>query len=277
MRTFNKIILFLGIIILAFLACDEIEEPFIEYNGQCGDVSLSIPIKQILIEEFTGHECGNCPEGVEMLETLKELYCDHVIPVAIHAGFFAEVSTYGEKYTYEYRTEDGDEIDTYFEASSSGVPNGMINRKKIENDLTQIPENWPVVVAEMLLEKPVLDININTITIIDSRELEVNVDLVFIEAMNDNLMLSIYFLEDSVVSWQKDYSLPDGEQDIEFYSHNHVLRDAVNGTWGDQILNGQINPSDVKSKTYNYIINQDWVIENSSIVAFVYKNDTKEV
>ncbi|NOQ28292.1 MAG: hypothetical protein GQ564_23255, partial [Bacteroidales bacterium] len=42
-------------------------------------------------------------------------------------------------------------------------------------------------------------------------------------------------------------------------------------------LNGQINPSDVKSKTYNYIINQDWVIENSSIVAFVYKNDTKEV
>lgn len=285
MKIFNKIILFLGLIITVFLACDEIEEPFIEYNGQCGDASLPIPIKQILLEEFTGHECGNCPEGAEMIETLKELYCDHVIPVAIHAGYFAEVSTYGEKYTYEYRTQDGDEIDAYFEASSSGVPNGMINRKEFNGDKTLSPENWPTEVADLLfkdivkllLEEPVLDININTSYITDSRDLEIDVDVVFIENMNDDLMLSIYFLEDSIVSWQKDYSLPDGEQDIEFYAHNHVLRDAINGTWGDQILNGQVNANDVKSKSYNYEINQNWVIKNSSIVAFVYKNDTKEV
>lgn len=277
MKTINKIILLLSIVLIAFLACDEIEEPFIEYQGQCGDASLSIPIKQILLEEFTGHQCGNCPEGAQIIETLKQLYCDHIIPVAIHAGYFAEVSTYGDKYTYEYRTEDGNIIDAYFEASSSGVPNGMINRAEIENDITQIPENWAVVVAEMLLEKPVLDININTSTIIDSRELELNVDVVFIEGMNDNLMLSVYFVEDSIVSWQKDYDDTLEDENIEFYAHNHVLRDAINGTWGDQILNGQINANDVKSKSYNYKINRNWVIKNSGIVAFVYRKDTKEV
>jgi len=277
MKTINKIILFLSIVVLAFFACDEIEEPFIEYNGQCGDASLPIPIKQILIEEFTGHQCGNCPEGAVMMETLKELYCDHVIPVAIHAGYFAEVYTQGEKYTYEYRTEAGNTIDTYFEASSSGVPNAMINRKEVDGDLTQNPANWATVIAEMLLEKPELDIVVGTRIDNESRELDIDIDVVFINAMNEDLMLSVYFVEDSIISWQKDYSLPSGEQDIEFYAHNHVLRDAVNGTCGEQITNGQTNVNDVKSKSYNYKINQNWVIENSSIIAFVYKNDTKEV
>ena len=277
MKTLYKIVFVFGIGIISLLACDEIEEPFIEYNGQCGDASMPIPIKQILIEEFTGHQCGNCPEGAVMIETLKDLYCDHVIPVAIHAGYFAEVSFSGEKYIYEYRSEVGNIIDAYFEASSSGVPNGMINRKEIDGDITQNPSNWATRIAELLLETPILDININSSYKDDSRELEINIDIVFIESMNDDLMLSVYYVEDSIVSWQKDYNDLLEDENIEFYSHNHVLRDAVNGIWGEQISRGQINKNDLKSKSYTYKINQDWVIDNSSIVAFVYKNDTKEV
>ncbi|PLX21548.1 MAG: hypothetical protein C0597_03275, partial [Marinilabiliales bacterium] len=103
------------------------------------------------------------------------------------------------------------------------------------------------------------------------------VDLIFLEAMNAELMLSVYFVEDSIVSWQKDYSLEVGEQDVEFYVHNHVLRDAINGTWGDAILNGQAEENMVKSKSYQYSVDPEWNVRNSSIVAFVYKNDTKEV
>jgi len=275
MKELRLILLAIGLLFVG--SCDEIEEPFIEYQGECGDASLPVPIKQILIEEFTGHQCGNCPEGAEMIETLKELYCDHIIPVAIHAGFFANVYTTGDKYTYEYRTEDGNDIDKHFEASSSGVPNGMINRMEIDGDITQAPANWATEVAEMLLEEPVLDIVIDTRYENESRELEIDIDVVFINEMNKDLMLSVYFVEDSIVSWQKDYSLPTGEQDDEFYAHNHVLRDAINGTWGEQIASGQVNAADIKSKSYNYVINQEWVIRNSSLVAFVYKSDTKEV
>ncbi len=275
MKELRLILLAIGLLFIG--SCDEIEDPFIEYQGDCGDASLPVPIKQILIEEFTGHQCGNCPEGAEMIETLKELYCDHIIPVAIHAGYFAEVYTIGEKYIYEYRTEDGNAIDTYFEASSSGVPNGMVNRKEIDGDRTQAPANWATVVAEMLMEEPVMDIVIDNRIENESRKLEIDIDVVFINAMNEDIMLSVYFIEDSIVSWQKDYSKPSGEQNIELYAHNHVLRDAVNGVWGEQIASGQVNASDIKSKSYNYIINQDWEIKNSSIVAFVYKSSTKEV
>ena len=285
MRTFNKIIIFICIIFVGLFACDKIEDPFIEYNEKCGDASLPVPIKQILIEEFTGHQCGYCPEGARTIDLLKELYCDHIIPVAIHAGYFADVKEYGNEYMYEYRTYDGDMIDTYFEASSSGVPNGMINRKEFNGDVTLNPANWAIEVVdllfidivEMISVEPVMDIKINTSYILETRELEIDVDVIFIESMNTELMLSVYYVEDSIVSWQKDYSLPNAEQDVEFYSHNHVLRDAVNGTWGDQVLSGQVNVGEVKSKSYSYVIDEEWVVENSSIVAFVYRSDTKEV
>jgi Outer membrane protein Omp28 len=275
MKELRLLILAIGLLFIG--SCDEIEDPFIEYQGECGDASLSVPIKQILIEEFTGHTCGNCPEGAEMMEMLKELYCDHIIPVAIHAGYFAEVYTVGDKYTYEYRTEDGNTIDKYFVASSSGVPNGMLNRKEIDGDRTLAPDSWATELVKMLEEKPVMDILAETNIENDSRNLEIDIDLVFINAMNEELMLSVYFVEDSIVSWQKNYDDSLEDDDVEFYAHNHVLRDAINGAWGEQIANGQVNASDVKSKSYNYEINADWDIKNSSIVVFVYKSDTKEV
>jgi len=259
--------------IIAF-SCDEIQEPFIEYNGQCGDASLPVPIKQILIEEFTGHECGNCPRGDEQIELIKSLYCDHVIPVSIHAGFFAQVNPTG-KYTIDYRTTVGNEIDESFEGSVS-VPAALINRQNVNSDYTFSVADWAGKISEILENEPVIDINLD-LSYSDSREIDIDIDVVFIKESDDALMLSLYFVEDSIKSWQKDYSLPAGQQDIESYSHNHVLRDAINGTWGHQITIGQVNANDVISKSYNYSIKPEWIIKNSSIIAFVYKSETKEI
>ncbi|MFC2151072.1 Omp28 family outer membrane lipoprotein [Bacteroidota bacterium] len=272
MKEIRLLILAIGLLFIG--SCDDIEEPFIEYSGQCGDATLPISIKQILIEEFTGHKCGYCPGGDETIELLKELYCDHVIPVSIHTGIFAQTNSSGE-YTYDYNTEDGNTISEFF--GPSEYPSAIINRTEYNGDLTLGQSYWTSAVSELLLQEPVMDINIALSYNSGSRNLDVDIDAVFIDAMNEKLMLSVYFIEDSIVSWQKDYSLPSGEQDVEFYTHNHVFRDAVNSAWGEEILNGQVNANDVKSKSYSYSVNTDWKIENCSIVAFVYKNDTKEV
>ena len=256
-------------------SCDDIEGPFIEEtNTECGDASLPVPIRQILIEEFTGHKCGYCPGGDEEIEQLKELYCDHVIPVSIHTGVFANTNSSG-KYTYDFRTDDGSAIGEYYNPTE--FPSALINRKEHNGGLILEDTYWLTTVSELLEQEPVLDIDIQSVYNSGSRSLEVDIDVIFIEAMNDNLMLSVYFIEDSIVSWQKDYSLEIGQQDVELYPHNHVLRDALNGAWGDEILNGQISANDVKSKSFEYIVNNEWVVDKSSIVAFVYRNESKEV
>ncbi len=274
MRITNKILLVVSFCSVFFYSCDKIEEPFIENQGECGDASLPIPIKQILIEEFTGHQCGNCPTGDETVEMIKELYCDHIIPISIHAGSFADINETGT-YTVDFRSDVGNEINTYYQATAAGIPNAIINRAQFDDTYTQNTSEWLTIVSKLLEEEPVLDILADTRINTETREIEIDVDVVFVNAMNNDLMLSLYFVEDSIVSWQKDYTLED--ENIEFYSHNHVLRDAINGVWGDNILSGQVNAGGVKSKSYSYIIQNEWVIKNSSIILFVYKSDTKEI
>lgn len=268
-----KIVVIISMIFI--FSCDDIEEPFIEeMKTECGDASLPIPIKQILIEEFTGHKCGYCPDGDKSIELLKELYCDHVIPVSIHTGGFAEVNSSG-KYTYDYRAEDGLTISNYYEPT--GFPSALINRKEYDEGLMLDNTYWLTIVSELLEQKPVADIHINSNYSSSERELKVEVDIVFLKSIDERLMLSVYFVEDSIVSWQKDYSLESENQDVEFYPHNHVFRDGINGAWGEEILNGQVNSNDVKSKAYIYTVNSEWNVENSSLIAFVYQSETKEV
>ena len=56
--------------------------------------------KKILLEDYTGHKCGNCPRAAEKAEELKEIYGDQLIPIAIHAGFFA--SDFGGNFTTDF-------------------------------------------------------------------------------------------------------------------------------------------------------------------------------
>jgi hypothetical protein len=48
-------------------------------------------VKKVLVEDYTGHTCGNCPAAARMLnDTIKPLYGDRLIVLGIHAGYFAE-------------------------------------------------------------------------------------------------------------------------------------------------------------------------------------------
>ena len=45
-------------------------------------------VRQVLIEEFTGVRCVNCPEGSIAIENLLEAYDEQLVAISIHSGFF---------------------------------------------------------------------------------------------------------------------------------------------------------------------------------------------
>jgi hypothetical protein len=99
-RTYNKIIpIFL--LLLVFGACDQVDEP---YGNQ---VEIDEPdelTKKAVIFEFTGIHCTNCPQGHAAIKTIDSVYHGHVIPIAVHAGYFA--TPYGDD--PDFRTPFGD-------------------------------------------------------------------------------------------------------------------------------------------------------------------------
>jgi hypothetical protein len=120
--------IFIQLIILSvIIACDKVNKPYTEEFGKCGNGNLSIPIRKILLEDYTGHTCGNCPRAAEQTELLINNYCDHIVPISIHVGFFAEPYPTGE-FTYDFRTDVGNYFDETFGISTAGLPNGMVNR-----------------------------------------------------------------------------------------------------------------------------------------------------
>ena len=55
--------------ILIITSCDVEERPFItDYNAYIN------PEKKVLIEDFTGHLCPNCPGAAEELKAIQDIY-----------------------------------------------------------------------------------------------------------------------------------------------------------------------------------------------------------
>ncbi|MCB0795603.1 MAG: Omp28-related outer membrane protein, partial [Flavobacteriales bacterium] len=62
------------------------------------------------------------------------------------------------------------------------------------------------------------------------------------------------------------------------YEHKHVLRDAINSTWGEEVLTGSNLPGDTLTVPIpSYTLDNGWVGDNCSLVAYVYNNVTREV
>jgi hypothetical protein len=70
--------------------------------------------KRVLLEEFTGTACGNCPMGVYYIDSLQVKY-PGLIAVSLHS--FAP-----------YDAMNFPEIDSLFTSYAGGVPCGAIDR-----------------------------------------------------------------------------------------------------------------------------------------------------
>ena len=93
-----------------------------------------------------------------------------------------------------------------------------------------------------------------------------------------NGKLQVWILEDSIVAMQTRHDPIDDDNvtiNDKNYIHNHVLRDAVNGHWGQEL---SLDADKPKTQTYTYAIPSDgkWNPAHLSIVAFVYSDNGVE-
>ena len=110
MKTRNKLVLMAGILIsFALYSCDEVTKDYLETRGSAReDTSF---VKKVLIEDYTGFTCGNCPYAHQEAARLHDEYGDNVIVMAVHASFYANPTT---AHPYDFRTETATEWDRFF-------------------------------------------------------------------------------------------------------------------------------------------------------------------
>lgn len=290
MKNINSIYILL-ILALLLNACDFVKQPFenIIVTGpdttDTFDDNDSVPIQRILVEEFTGHTCGNCPEAAYILDSLKKnIYKNQMILVSIHAGFFAEPAATGTKYTADYRTPAGD---TYFnDLNVLGTPKAMINRNRTVinngNYAFTSSSQWNTVLNALKDSTPSAQILLSFMYDESSRNLSTSVKIPVLKNLSGSYALVLYFIEDEIVNWQKIYPnkpVPGyGTGDIEFYTHKHMLRGNINGTWGETVITSNAAIGDTLTRNYSaYNVKSDWNADKGYVVAYLYNTATKEI
>ena len=278
----NKKIIGLSLLVcIYFYSCDIIEEPFItvqdEVSDYCESFSFSTepnnsPMRKILLEDYTGHTCGNCPRAAEKAYELQEIYGDQLVIISVHAGFFSNTST---SYPSDFTSNTGDTWDNLFGNSNAGNPNGMVNRMNYPNGHILQFNEWQQNIQIELLKPVSVDLEIITSYNQSNDLICVDVQTKILSSLEDDLSLTVLIIEDKIISKQTDYQTEEGY--VEEYEQNHVLRKGLNSPWGESISQEVNQEGDYLINRYSTEKDPSWDIENISVVAFVSNSNSYEV
>jgi hypothetical protein len=265
--------------LILFASCDYIEDPIIPFTGGYNvELYGNPPVfqlattlgKNVLVEDFTAHQCGNCPPAAEVAEGLAVSNPDRIFPLAIHAGNLAITN---DAYPIDWTNEDSNiywgQLD--FQAN----PLGRINRKGGSGNFFA-PAEWTSEVASELISETPLQLQIKTFwhPNIGDGHLNIHINGQFTSGdLAGECRLAILFTESQLIGDQLYYG--NDPEHITDYQFDHVLRGSVTGAEGLVVIADAAVGDDFQSD-YTFNWNPEWIFENSSILV-VASNENGEV
>lgn len=225
------------------------------------------PKRVVLLEDFTGQRCTNCPRATKVIEELQEVCDDRLVAVAIHGGPNTIDIKDSRGQILGLKTETGDEYYNQWEDFNNSKPIGLINRHKRDNKYGVMYEEWATAVKEELA-KPA-SLHLGGTAVIEGEAISIQVKA---ESVAGTITgkLQVWLIEDGIIAYQERLNDDGSVERLMDYVHNHVFRTAVNGIWGEDI---SVNEGEIVERTMTQALQPDWNKDNQSIVAFVYNND----
>ena len=219
-------------------------------------------VKKVLLEDYTGVRCINCPAAAQVAHDLQEEYPGRLIVLGVHAGYLAQPVGSFPNFT----TEEGDEWYSFFGFDVN--PIGTVNRIPYSGNIGVNSGQWGSAVIAELDKDPVVAIKIFNTYNPDTRALNVQVNMRELVNIGDDLSLVVCLMEDNIVGKQMTTSGL-----VEDYVHRHVFRKSLNGAWGDIV---SIDANGITNQ-YDVLVDEAFDASNCYIIAYVYSNSDKSI
>jgi hypothetical protein len=240
----------------------------------------------MLVEEFTGASCSNCPKAHETLNSLQTQYPNRMAIMALHIFNFNQSEPYNDGTyvsTHDFRTQVGTDIgNTVYGGVSSmpvggfdrldGIGGGIINPP---TDNLVIYLSWPSVVAHLLDSVPAVNLSVSSSLNAAGDTAYITVKAAYTKAVTAKNVLSVAITESNLLDFQEDPDAPNGSCDVD-YNFKDVLRDFVSPTLGSPVLDSLSikGAGRVFKRSFVYKVNPDWKPENCKVVAFISNAET---
>lgn len=199
----------------------------------------------ILVEQFTGRDCPNCPAGHRAVSSAVQtaqaaLKNEKIYVVAHHSGYYPDNFTTSEDAT----------LASLFQAS--GAPAIAVSRYCDGLRTTSTPYTIDcqnvatplTLMSEVSETKPYASLNLETTLDKSTRKLDVKLQVNAHTTLPENSLFQIYLLQDGIVASQS------GAGDN--YVHDHVLRETLTGNDLGVILKAE--PGETATYTFSYTV-----------------------
>lgn len=236
-----------------FLAsCDQVDEN--DRYIEAGEIQVS---RKVLLEEFTGQRCVNCPMAHAIIERLEEQYGEDLVVVSIHAGSFGIPSPFG------LMQKEGDEYAARWDIVA--YPEGVVDRTGTAMSM----DSWAAAIRTDIGKDTDIEIDLEAEVSPDQKTIYVTTNLLASENVSGSLQL--WVTEDDIHTLQYD-----GDRSIPDYIHNNVFRGCINGLWG-QPVDLEAHKSQKFENSIEVVYDEkyhfsSWDINNLNIVGFVYND-----
>ena len=267
----------LAAVVVAFAACDVVPE-----DDRLVEVPLNPSDRTVLLIEFTGNGCVNCPGAAMVAHEMIDLVPKNIVVVGMHPKGI----TYTEPMiaNVDLRSAEAMEyLSSYGGSVSTGLPVGVINGRKFNNTYLLGSSTWT---ANVLAQREIApDCLVKLSHSVENGNHKVIAQLEPQVAMDYEVSLQYWLVESGIVGPQsiagslkasyleKHPNAQISHSTVNNYEHNHVFRGALNGLWGEEL--GKL--TEVKEVACSFEVDVKYVTDNCSVVAVLINTQTKEV
>ncbi len=273
--------------------CNVVEDPYADNQGPIGPGEedfndtvyndTNVTVRKIMLEEFTGQECPNCPEGQEIAHNIEQANPDKFIVVSIHnSGTFSKPNP--PKFPDNYETETGEMLRIKFKAGT--FPIGLMNRIVDPNTGKHLIDYnlWPSVFNSLVSDpdymKPRFKLYLESIYNTKDRSVRLRPKVVALQPVTGKIAIAAYIIENKIISPQEDNRYTPSY--IPDYEQNNVLRagfpaKGVGKTIFTNPHTGDVYETLTLEDELSYEVSVDWKPENCEVIVFIYNIDTEEI
>lgn len=283
---FSGKIISAALLIGFFSSCLE-KGPMIDKGVKLTDTTYMTTVpsadpKVVLIEEFTGAKCVNCPKGHEVIASLIAENPNRIASIAYHKfGTTLDEPAHLGKAGFDslkedFRRQEAYELMQAMFGNVTSIPMAAFDRVITGNDRVYVRTKWAGLTQTQLSQPSGLNLEAKLEVSEDKANGQLHIKGVYTKSVSDPQVINVMLVESKLVAAQY---FPDSV--MENYTHNHVFRKTYTGATGKPILTAvdKIEPGRAFEINMELPLEQLWKLENSYLVIFVNNNSAtnKEV
>jgi len=206
---------------LFFSGCEKIEDPYYTTDPEVNVPLFADSVKKVLLEDYTGIRCVNCPAAAKLAEEIADGSRARVIVMAVHAGHLAQPVP--PLYPLDLCCPEGNTYNSDFGVNA--YPTGVINRSQKNGDVRYSASEWANVVASELQKPLTFKLKIEGSLTENGTAINAKITYAATAETATEYNLLVFLVEDGIEGTQADKDAPNGY--VKEYVFHNVLRETL--------------------------------------------------